>query len=198
MGGFVDPYYDYKNKLLKNLLGIDSYNQLRKVEAEIVHAKQLQLGVGNVKRTNNFNELLQIHKFLFDEIYDWAGKIRTVDIFKNHQDAKYFLIVSRIPTAAKYVFNELKDANFLQNLSKKDFVEKLAYFYDQLNFIHPFREGNGRAQRVFWDRVAHDAGYFLDWSRVADGQNDTACRLAAETQDLTLLIKMFDKIVETV
>ena len=75
----------------------------------------------------------------------------------------------------------------MQNLPK--------YYYDQLNFIHPFREGNGRTQRVFWNRVAKDAGYRLDWDAVVGQENDNASKLAAEKMDLSGLEYMFIKIV---
>ena len=68
-------------------------------------------------------------------------------------------------------------------------------FY-QLNYIHPFREGNGRVQRIFWSRVAYDARYEIVWGKVIGDENDEASRLAAETMDLSALSAMFKKIVE--
>ncbi len=76
------------------------------------------------------------------------------------------------------------------------FIERLAYFYDQLNYIHPFREGNGRTQRIFWTRVAHDAGYEISWDKIAGDENYEASRLGAEEMDLSGLIAMFRKIVK--
>lgn len=84
----------------------------------------------------------------------------------------------------------------MQRLSKSDFVKRLAYFYDQINYIHPFREGNGRLQRVFWSRLASDAGFEIDWTKVVGKENDEASRLAAEKMDLSALEAMFKKIVE--
>lgn len=83
----------------------------------------------------------------------------------------------------------------LKILDKDGFTKRLAHHYDQLNYIHPFREGNGRAQRIFWSRVAQDAGYEIDWSAIADGENDEASRLAAEEMDLSPLESMFSRIV---
>lgn len=120
------------------------------------------------------------------------GGIRTVDIKKNASGAEYFLIVSKITDAAHYVFSELAKENHLMGLSFEAFVQRLAYFYDQINYIHPFREGNGRAQRIFWTRVAHDAGYEINWDEVVGDENDDASRLAAETLDRSALEAMFD------
>jgi cell filamentation protein len=193
--GFVDPYFDNKVGDLRNLLGAKSSAELKKLEPQIVFANELELETLNIQRTNNLSELLSIHKQLFKGIYNWAGKIRTVDIQKNAKSSEYFLIVSKITDASNYVFQELAKENGLKGLTKEEFTERLAYFYDQLNYIHPFREGNGRTQRVFWGRVARDAGYELDWSLVIGNENDEASKLAAENMDLTMLEAMFRRII---
>lgn len=61
-----------------------------------------------------------------------------------------------------------------------DRLGRLAQRYDQLNYVHPFREGNGRAQRTFWDRIARDAGWYLDWIGVTGDVNDHASRVGSE------------------
>ena len=193
---FVDPYFDKNIGDLKNLLGVKSSEELKKVEPQIVFANELELASVDIPRTNDFNELLLIHKQLFKGVYDWAGQIRSVDIKKNNADAEFFLIVGKINTAADYVFAELDKERNLQGLSKVEFINRLAYFYDQLNYIHPFREGNGRAQRLFWTRLAKDANYEIDWSLVVGDENDEASRIAAETMDLSKLEVMFAKIVK--
>ncbi|HUD07429.1 MAG TPA: Fic family protein [Candidatus Saccharimonadales bacterium] len=192
---FVDPYFDESIGDLRNLLGAKSSKELKELEPQIVFANELELVSVQIPQTNDLKELLLIHKQLFKGVYDWAGQIRTVDIKKNDEGADFFLIVSKINDAANYVFSELAKERHLQYLSKEDFVKRLAYFYDQLNYIHPFREGNGRAQRVFWSRVAKDAGYEIDWSLIVGDENDEASRLAAEDMDLSKLESMFAKIV---
>lgn len=192
---FIDPYFDKSIGDLRNLLGAHSSDELKKIEPQIVFANELELAALDIPRTNNLAELLLIHEQLFKGVYDWAGKIRTVDIKKNADDAEYFLIVSKIVYAANYVFAELAKEQYLQGLSMNEFVERLAYFYDQLNYIHPFREGNGRTQRVFWNRIAQDAGYEIGWDLVVGDKNDEASRLAAEQMDLSGLESMFNKIV---
>lgn len=139
---FVDPYYDDIIGDLRNLLGAKSSKELKKLEPQIVFANELELESVNIPSTNDLAELLLIHKQLFKGVYDWAVQIRTVDIKKNADGAEYFLIVSKIYEAAHYIFSELASEQHLKDLSKEDFVQRLAYFYDQLNYIHPFREGN--------------------------------------------------------
>lgn len=97
--------------------------------------------------------------------------------------------------ASNYVFGELAEEGNLCGLSRDDFVSRLTYFYDQLNYIHPFREGNGRTQRIFWSRVAVDAGYEIDWDDVVGSENDEASRLAAEQMKRSALEAMFGRIV---
>lgn len=192
---FVDPYIDQVTGILKNLLGATTAEDLEERETQIVFANQLELESLSIPRTNNLDEVLLIHGQLFKGIYDWAGQIRTVDIKKNDEGAEFFLIVSKITDAANFVFTELAKENLLKDLSKGDFAKRLAHHYDQLNYIHPLRDGNGRAQRVFWTRVAHDAGYELDWDAVVGDENDEASRRAAEDMDLSALKEMFNKIV---
>jgi len=99
--------------------------------------------------------------------------------------------------ASGFVFAELAQADGLRGLDRDEFVERLAYFYDQLNCIHPFREGNGRTQRVFWSRVATDAGYDIAWDDVVGDENDRACRAAMKDDDRELPLAMFGHIIRS-
>ncbi|MEO8093348.1 MAG: Fic family protein [Pseudolysinimonas sp.] len=78
---------------------------------------------------------------------------------------------------------------------RDQFIDRLSHHYDQWNYVHPFREGNGRTQRLFWNRVAADAGWQLDWRPVQGAVNDAACRAAAENRDFGPLRAMFDLVV---
>lgn len=190
-----DPYFDKGLGELKNLLNVETAAEFREKEAQIVFARQLTIADAGIPSTGDMTELSAIHRHLFGDIYSWAGEPRTVDIRKDADSAEFFLPASRIQLGADFVFRELRDKNFLENLPRAKFVRCLGYFYDQLNYIHPFREGNGRAQRVFWSRIAERAGYELDWTRVTGDENDVASRLAAEKLDLTLLIRMLENVV---
>lgn len=190
-----DPYFDEEIGILRNLLGAKSAEELELLEPQWVFANQLELEQLQIPRTNDLSELLAIHAQLFKGVYDWAGKIRTVDIKKNTESAEFFLLVSMILDASNYVFGELAEEGNLCGLSRDDFVSRLTYFYDQLNYIHPFREGNGRTQRIFWSRVAVDAGYEIDWDDVVGSENDEASRLAAEQMKRSALEAMFGRIV---
>src|SRR5476651_558085 len=101
---FVDPYFDKEIGDLRNLLGAKTSEELKKLEPQVVFANELELESAGIPRTNNFAELLLIHGQLFKGVYDWAGKIRTVDIKKNADGAEFFLVVSKITAAASFVF----------------------------------------------------------------------------------------------
>lgn len=193
MGNFVDPYIDSATGVLRNLVGAKTYSELRKAEGDIVAFAEISLD--NIPHSVDLRELQRIHKNLFGRIYDWAGELRVVNIRKGSEE--FFLDCTYLRNGAKFVFDSLRGENCLRDLSLEDFVKRLAYYYEQLNFIHPFREGNGRAQRIFWQRVANEAGYRIDWSRVVGDELDKASLVGRVENNLEPLEKMFDKIVSS-
>ena len=193
----IDPYVDESIGELRNLLNAQNSEELREREAQIVFANETTLSLSRIPRLNNLAEVCAIHRHLFGDIYDWAGEVRTVDITKNSDGSDFFLIVSKITDAGQYVFSELASENYLKDLPRVEFINRLSYYYDQLNYIHPFREGNGRTQRAFWSRVASDAGHVLCWNEVGADENNEASRVAANDMDLSGLIRMFERVVQS-
>src|SRR5262245_25917873 len=112
--GFVDPYFDKNIGELRNLLGVQSAKEFRELEPQIVFANELELQSVGIPRTNDLSEVRLIHKQLFKGVFDWAGEIRTVDIKKNNNGAEFFLVVSKILSAANYIFTELAKENYLK------------------------------------------------------------------------------------
>lgn len=192
---FVDPYLDPETGVLRNLVGARTQQELDAIEGDIVPVRELRLEENPPERTRDLAELRSIHRFLFNAIYSWAGELRTVDIKKNLEGGSFFVPVSMIERASAYVAQELAEENFLKGLTREAFVARLAYHYDQLNYIHPFREGNGRTQRWFWGRVAIDAGWELNWINVSGAVNDAASQAAMEEDDIQPLLEMFDQVV---
>lgn len=191
---FVDPYIDPETGILRNLVGATTDQELREAEGDIVTLAEISLG--NVPHTVDLIELQRIHKSLFSKICDWAGELRIVDIRKGSKE--YFLERGYLESGAKYIFDSLRKENCLKNLNRDDFIRRLAYFYEQLNFIHPFREGNGRTQRIFWQRVANRAGYKIDWSEVIGEELDNASLVGRLENNLEPLEIMFDKITHAI
>nr|WP_228508787.1 Fic family protein [Herbiconiux sp. VKM Ac-1786] len=80
-------------------------------------------------------------------------------------------------------------------MGRDEFVQRLAFQYEKIDYIHPFREGNGRTQRIFWNRLALEAGWQLDWRPVHGEENHAAARAGSDDDDLAPLIAMFEKVV---
>ena len=124
----------------------------------------MQLKTGELRGEPNFKYLCKIHKHIFGDIYSWAGKIRTVDISKGNMFCNSQFILEN----AEDIFNRLKKENYLQDYKEVDKMsERLAYYLSEINALHPFREGNGRAQREFIIVLARRAGYVVDFSKVS-------------------------------
>ena len=194
-GEFLDPYLDPETGILRNLVGARTKESLDDAEGSLSFARLVQLMDQTPKPTGDLTELRAVHRHLFQDLYDWAGQIRTVDIRKNIEDAEFFLPYGMIERASNFASGELHSDNMLRGLDRQHFIDRLAYHYDQVNYIHPFREGNGRVQRVFWNRIAVAAGWQLDWRPVHGDVNDRASRAASDQRDLGPLRAMFDQIV---
>jgi cell filamentation protein len=192
---FVDPYLDPETGLLRNKVDARTKVALDEAEGDLSFTRLIQLTDRPPKATGDLGELRAIHRHLFQDVYEWAGEVRTVDIRKDIEGAEYFLPVSMVGRAAAYSAEELRGDDALRGLDRDRFIERLSHHYDQFNYVHPFREGNGRAQRVFWNRVARDAAWQLDWRGVQGVVNDEACRAASERRDFGPLREMFDRVV---
>ena len=192
---FVDPYVDPQTGILRNLVGAVTLDELKNAEGEFVALRTIQL-ISELpfKVRGSLEDFRAIHRYLFQDIYDWAGNPRTVEIRKNEADSQFFLPSENIETGFVWAQNELDSDEALKGVAADVFPLRLAYHFDNYNFIHPFREGNGRVQRLFWTLLCHDAGYDLDWRSVTAEENDSASKLAAEQQDLSQLVAIFSRI----
>ncbi|WP_435955599.1 putative adenosine monophosphate-protein transferase Fic [Dryocola sp. BD626] len=135
--------------------------------------------------------LCSIHQQLFQDAYDWAGELREVDISRGDTRFCHF---EYIENEGNDLMQELEDEHYLAELPKAEFIERLAHYYCEINVLHPFFVGSGRAQRVFFEQLAIHAGYVLDWS-VVDPQAWQAANQAGALGDLAPLIEIFTKVV---
>lgn len=192
---FVDPYLDSQHNVLRNKVGATTYDELRNAEGEFVALRTSEFfETLPIQASGTLDDLRYLHRMLFQDIYDWAGEIRTVEIRKASEGSEFFLPSPNIAMGIAWANDELKKDRMLKGLPLESFAERLAYHYDNYNFVHPFREGNGRTQRLLWTLICHNAGYDLYWQDVTGEENDRASRLAAEEQDLAPLIEMFSRI----
>ena len=111
----------------------------------------------------DLNYFARIHRALFSDLYPWAGQLRTIDISKG--DTR-FCFCQRIEIEAHKLFSLVDNGQALTDLTRAELIKTSAEFYADLNVIHPFREGNGRAQRILFEHMIINCGYEIDWSRV--------------------------------
>ena len=158
---YIDPDYTYtdpKTGILRNIQGITDSDALIFVESGAV-TKRLQELNENKIEIKGVDTLFEIHKCLFQDIYVWAGKKRIVEISK---DGKQFFPTSRFDNAFRHIDQLIADFNRIPKENIRKLAEKLAEILDNVNFLHPFREGNGRAQREFLRLLALNKGLILN------------------------------------
>jgi cell filamentation protein len=185
-----DPYADPVTGVLRNRLGLGASGELEDAEREITHAALILLKEAPVEPTYDLGHLCAIHRRIFGDIYDWAGQLRTVAIAKG----SWFCLPQDIESSAAEIFRALHGEKLLRGLSRNVFTERLTYYFGEVNAIHPFREGNGRAQRAFFEQLAGDAGFILDWQRL-DADRNIAASAAIMGGDPALMRKMLDELV---
>ena len=142
--------------ILKNKLGIENQIELAKEEEKITKLKAIELfekGKLNTFEVGTFNGLSQIHKYLFEDVYDFAGKIRQENISKSN-----FRFAS-----AMYLKEALEKIDKMPQSNFAQIIEK----YIEMNIAHPFREGNGRSTRIWLDMILKkELGKVIDWSKI--------------------------------
>ena len=142
--------------MLKNKLGIDNQLELAKEEERITKIKAIELFKTKKLETfevGTFKGLSQIHKYLFEEIYEFAGKMRKENISKNN-----FRFAS-----AMYLKDALNKIDKMPQSNFDEIIEK----YIEMNIAHPFREGNGRSTRIWLDMILKkELGKVVDWSKI--------------------------------
>jgi len=157
---YLDPINQYtlKNGVLKNLANIEDENVLLIYESLKVSKRLEELHTNPISIIDS-SSLLEIHRHLFQDVYEWAGKVRTVNISK---DGKPFFEGERFQLGFRYIDSLIVEFDKINNENQKAICEKLAEILDNINFLHPFREGNGRAQREFIRTLAFHKGYTLN------------------------------------
>lgn len=141
---------------LNNKLGITDQSELARLEEKLSKTKALKLfqsGILDTFEVGTFTGLAQIHEFLFSEIYEFAGKMRDVNIAKG----------SFRFAPLMYLEAALKHIDAMPQTTFDEIIEK----YVEMNVAHPFREGNGRSTRIWLDCILKkETGNVVDWSRV--------------------------------
>ena len=156
-----DVYCIPGSAVLKNKAGITNQDLLDEYEADFTAIRILELAQAPVEGNFDLTHLCKIHEYLFQDVYEWAGEIRSVDIIRGESR---FCNVRQIQSYSNTVFSALAAEDYLNNLESTALACRLAHYLSEINAIHPFREGNGRVQRLFISQLAEQAGYRLDYS----------------------------------
>lgn len=155
-----DPYCYAGTSVLKNRLGLQTQADLDAFEHDMTAQRfDEALPVGRLGITH----YKAIHRHLFQDVYPWAGRFRTVRISKG---GSMFCYPEHIASEMRKVFDDIGRRRHFRGLPAEAFAVQSARFLADLNAIHPFREGNGRTQMVFFTLLALRAGHPLDLERL--------------------------------
>lgn len=151
-------YVDPKSGILKNLVDINNAEDLLFFESVAVTKRISELHIKPIKIVG-IESLFSIHKQLFQDIYAWAGQARTVEINK---DGKQFFPTSNFQNGFRFIDGLISEFKKTEKNNKNQIAENLAHILDNINYLHPFRDGNGRAQREFIRMLALEKGINLN------------------------------------
>lgn len=191
---------------LKNKLGATAPEELEKREADLVARRDIEMRLGGGPEGKfDAEHLKAIHQHLFQDVYEWAGHTRDERValsdgttasepILRKVEGQPFAIGPAIPEGLDALAERLREANYLHGLPREEFATRAADAMAELNGIHPFREGNGRTQRVFMEQLAEEAGHTLDFTVVSKERMSQASIAAHEHNDPSMMRRMFDEI----
>jgi len=173
--------------VLINKFNIRDAKHLLSIEKTITSTKIGELRNKPIKGQFDIDHLKKIHKYIFGDIYPFAGEFRDESIIKGNVR---FANPLYIEENSIKLFKELKNENYLVGLDKDKLSQRLAYYFAEINILHPFREGNGRTQREFIREVALLSGYDIDWRLIDRSEYmNASIKSVYDTKPLENLIK---------
>lgn len=184
-----DPYLYDGLDVMRNRLGIHQVQRLEQAAYELTALRAATIELG--PRVRGLPYLCAIHRQLYQDIFDWAGKLREVDIYQGDTPFCHFAWIEKEGNA---LMQDLEEEGYLSGLPKEKFVVRLAHYYCEINMLHPFRIGSGLAQRIFFEQLAIHAGYTLAWNGIQVDEWNQANQSGA-MGDLSALQAIFRKVV---
>ena|ERR1700733_7153281 len=180
MPGNSDPYTYPGTDVLRNIPDIRDPEQFAVFEADATASRLGELDEHPLKGRFDVAHLRAIHKYIFQDVFVWAGAFRTVNISKG---GNFFGASAFIEPALQDVLRRLPGENYLKQMDAPKFTIRAGFYLGEINAIHPFREGNGRTQREFIRELAVQAGYLIDWGRTTRDEMIAASRISFKTGD---------------
>jgi cell filamentation protein len=186
----MDRVYCYPNThVLINKFNVRDLETLNTIEREYSSRRIFEMKATPPKGIFDAKHLRDIHKHIFQDVYPWAGKFRTVDIAKG----TLFCPPQNLDNYLDNVLGGLRNENYLLGADLNKFASRMGYYFAEINAVHPFREGNGRAQRTFSEQLGKIAGFNVDFSKVSEKEMLEASVYSANV-DETKLVGIFKKI----
>lgn len=191
---YLDSDFKYtdKNGLLHNLANIQNEKVLLAFESLKV-TKRVEELLENPIKIKDSNTLLLIHHHLFQDVYEWAGKVRTVNICK---DGKPFFSGEQFHIGFQYIDKLISDYRKIKKSNKTEIAKKLSEILDNVNYLHPFREGNGRTQREFLRLLALEKGLKLNLNPPDDKSVYESYMKGTIESDVELLTELILELIE--
>lgn len=184
-----DPYVYPGTTVLRNLAGLRDQLALSWLEDRVSALALVELAARRLPGGYDLAHLQAFHRFVFGDVYPWAGEFRTVTTSK---PGALFCLPGHLPGYAAEVLGGLAGAGYLRGRDRPRFLDGLAALWADLNALHPFREGNGRATRAFLRQLAADAGHPLDWTGL-DRSATLQASVAAHGGDNTAMRVLLDR-----
>lgn len=185
----IDHYKYPGEDVLINEFDCHDAEDLSLLEALSTGGNLAYLQLHPIRGKFDFGHLKEIHRFIFQDVYSWAGQVRDIDIGKGN----LFCRAQFIEDYAISVFSDFYSSCFEARKDKKTFVKILADHYGDMNALHPFREGNGRSQREFTRELCLKCGYVFDLTKTAHEEMLSASVLSFDKGDNSGLATIFDK-----
>jgi cell filamentation protein len=176
----MNPYFDPATNTPYNLLGIKDPAKLEQFEYTVTAQRIRELVAKPVAGKFDLAHAQEIHRRLFDGIYVWAGQPRTLNMNKSAGAGwtSRFVDVDQMRALDKRMQADLAANKYLKGLTQPEFAERITRFYADLNYMHPFPEGNGRSAQVLLGQLAQQAGHALDYSKVSAAEWNAAAARA--------------------
>lgn len=190
-----DPYLD-ENRVLKNKFGIKNKEELRSKEIRIVTYKLFKIREQNFGKSNNIECIKNINKYLFGDLYEWAGETRKMDMIKYEKylggASVEYSSQESMGSDIKRVFSKLENVEW-NKISDEEKMKKLSSGITELWQVHAFREGNTRTIGVFLDVYTREKNILMDYEVIKKNPDYFRNSLVLATLDETKYIESLIK-----
>lgn len=187
----VDSQFDEQHGVLKNKFNSVDPTELTQLAADFASVRSSQLLLRPTTGKFDIPHLRAIHRYIFQDIFPWAGDFREVTTSRTNSfgfPPPQFIIPS-----LETIFTALRTENHLKQLDPDRFALRAGHYLGEINAVHAFREGNGRAQREFLRTLALTAGHRLVWTGLQPEENNHASRISYATGDSSALAALIRK-----